>query len=184
MRIKAAATLFLLTLTSVWGQTITLEVSPEKKIEDAVKEAVVKLVNSDSALAQKYTESMDLAFDFLDPEDPRRISAADISNLGDYSLNTWIPSHSFRYGQGDYEFCNGEEEIASYDMGTVIVGFDTSYKREETYGFWAVYSYSYDWCEADSFDSADPESETGTKARIRLEHMKWVSSEAVSQLLY
>lgn len=178
MRLTALAALSLLFTNNLFAQSITFEVAPDAKMEDAVKEAVVKLVKQEATLSQKYSENMDKAFDFLDPEDPRRIDAADVANLGEYSLSSWIPSHSFRFGQGDYTFCDMDKEMASFDMGTVLVGFDTSYKREETYGFWAVYSYAYDWCESDS------DEPTTTKARIRLEHKRWVSAEAVSQLLY
>lgn len=177
MRFKVAA-FVLLSIPSLFAQSLTTDVAPEVKIEDALKQAVVVLINGEATLAQKYKESMDEAFSFLDPEDPRRINASELSNLGEYSLSTWIPSHSFRFGQGDYSYCDMNTELASFDMGTVVVGFDTSYKREETYGFWAVYSYSYDWCET---DEQEPKV---TKARVRLEHKKWLSEQTVSELLY
>lgn len=176
MGIQAILAFSLVFSTSVMGQSLTMEVDPAMKFEDALKGAVVKLVKDNPSLATSYVEMMDKAFDFLDPEDPRRINASDIANLGDYSLSQWIPSHSFRYGQGDYSYCDIDSELASFDMGTALVGFDTSYKREETYGFWAVYSYTYDSCEDDQG--------VINKARLRLEHVKWMDSEAVSQLLY
>ena len=178
MRLSAVVTLVLLSISSTFAQSITLEVAPDSDIKDSIKAAVVKLVKGEATLAQEYSKSMDQAFSFLDPEDPRRINASDIANFDEYALSTWIPSHSFRFGQGDYTYCDMETETASFDMGTVLVGFDTSYKREETYGFWAIYSYYYDWCESDS------EEPVATKARIRLEHNKWLSEEVVSELLY
>lgn len=178
MKAQGLAALMLLSLNSIFAQSVTIEVAPDKKLEDALKEAVVTLVKQDPQLGQEYSKSMDKAFSFLDPEDDRRIDAANVANLSEYSLSQWIPSHSFRFGQGDYSFCDMDSEMASYDMGTVLTGFDTSYKREETYGFWAIYSYAYDFCETDS------DEPVVTKARIRVEHKKWVSEEAVSQLLY
>lgn len=146
----------------------------EHNFNDSLKEKIVKLVKSQPKLASYYSQAMDEAFNFLDNQDPRRINARDIKNLATYSLSVWTPSHSFRYGQGDYSLCQGPNEVASFDFGTIMVGFDTSYKREETYGFWAVLNYEYNWCEIEG---------STTKGRISLRFTKWLSEREVAGIL-
>lgn len=147
-----------------------------------LKKAIADHVKNDVALAKEYSLKMDKAFDFLDPDDSRRISAADITNLGDWSLSLWTPSRSFRYGQGDYTFCDDPKETASYDTGTVMAGFDTSYKREEIYGFWAIFSYQIDTCEVCTDDTCSETKVTRTRTDVKFK--KWVTQEQVDVLLY
>jgi len=168
--------LFLL-CTFSFAQDIALEgtlIVGDHNFNDALKEEIVKLVKSQTQLANYYSQAMDEAFDFLDNEDPRRIDAREVENLSTYSLSVWTPSHSFRYGQGDYSLCQQPEEVASFDFGTIMVGFDTSYKREETYGFWAVLSYEYNWCEIEG---------STTKGKINLRFTKWLSASEVTGVL-
>jgi hypothetical protein len=147
-----------------------------------LKKAIADHVKMDAGLTKDYTDKMNEAFDFLDPEDPRRINAVDIANLGDWSLSLWVPSRSFRYGQGDYTFCDDPKETASYDMGTVLAGFDTSYKREQTYGFWGVFSYKTDTCDV-CVDETCSETKV-TRSRTDIKFTKWVNAEQVDILLY
>lgn len=158
-----------------FSQTLEIDLKQGTQLDEALKTAVVSLVKGDVQLAQNYSFQMDKAFDFLDPEDPRRQAAADIDNLGDWSLNLWTPTHSFRYGQGDQSVCADETEIASTDFGTLLVGFDTSYKREETYGFWASINYFYIWCEKSDG--------TVGNSKVEVTFKKWISQETVSQIL-
>lgn len=157
------------------SQTLEISVPNGEEMQESLKRAVIELVKSDAGLSAEYQKKMDEAFDFLDPEDPRRINASDLDNLQTWSVSPWTPSHSFRYGQGDYNFCTNPDEVASYDMGTVIVGFDTSYKREETYGFWAVYYYEYNWCDV---------NDQTTKAKMTITHKKWVPRDQVDLFVY
>lgn len=167
MKLFLALATVVMTLSSTFASSVFFEAD--------LKQSILKNVKETPALAAEYSKKMDQAFDFLDPDDPRRMDASDINNLQDYSLSLWVPSHSFRMGQGDYELCSDSEELASSDYGTVVVGFDTSYKREEVYGFWAVYSYSYLYCEKD---------DQITKSKTILEFKRWLSQEQVELILY
>jgi hypothetical protein len=160
--------------SSAFAQQTSVTIQGKTSLKEALKKAVVKMVKSESALKSYYVTAMDDAFSFLDPEDPVRQSAHDIENLGDYSLSTWHPRGGFRYGQGDYDLCSTPREVASVEFGTSLVGFDTSYKREQTYGFWSVVRYFYNFCEKDG---------EITRARIDVEHLKWLDSKAVDGLL-
>ncbi len=172
---KFSALIFFLLLSQLcFGQSLTVNFNGGEDLEMAVKKALVQLIKSDGALTQKYQEQMDKAFDFLDPEDPRRISASDMENLGDWSLSLWKPSMSFRFGQGNIT-CANDEEIASYEMGTMLAGFDTSYKREATYGFWSSVSYTYHLCEDDNGKVS--------KSLLHINHKKWIQQELVEDIL-
>lgn len=162
----------LCSLSFAQGGTIIIG---EHDFDETLKEEIVKAVKATPEMAKYYSEAMDEAFNFLDPDDPRRMSVSDIENLGAYSLSLWKPSSSFRIGQGDFSLCTDDEDLASYDLGTVLVGFDTSYKREQVYGFWAVFQYEYNWCEK--------EDGTVTKTRINLTFTKWLSSLDVTSIL-
>jgi hypothetical protein len=167
-------TICLITSSMVLGQTLSYTFSEGVDLEAAVKNGVVGLIKGDLSLSKKYQDQMDKAFDFLDPEDPRRISASDLENLGDWSLSLWKPSSSFRMGQGNIT-CDSDEEIASFEYGTMLVGFDTSYKRESVYGFWSSVTFSYNFCE-------DSQGKI-TKSTLDVTHNKWIQQELVEDIL-
>lgn len=141
------------------------------------KQNIVSLIKKEESLTKKYKEQMDLAYDYLDPEDPIRLSASDMENLGDWSLSLWTPSGSFRIGGGDHSLCQDPNKYASFDAGTMLVGFDTSYKRESVYGFWALVSYTYNYCHDDN------EPNQIGRGQLEITHRKWVPVEKVDDLL-
>ena len=150
-------------------KVFTTEVDTDK---EAAK-MIVELVKSSSLRAQ-YEKQMHEAFDFLDEEWRTDLASAD--NLEVFKLSQWSPSSSFRLGQGDYDFCNIDTEVAGYHHKTQLVGFDTSYKRETTYGFWGNFSVNVDWCQ----DENDQE----TKSRITIEFNKWIDADTVYNILF
>jgi len=156
--------------------TIELTFQGKLELDDTLKKSIVKLIKGNTDLSSSYSTSMDQAFDFLDPQDPRRMGASDIANLEEYSVSTWKPISSFRIGQGDSTLCDSEDQIASYEHGSILIGFDTSYKREQTYGFWASAFYTYDYCESEDFSEMK-------KSRLRLTFNRWISSTEVDLLL-
>lgn len=166
--------LSLLISSATLSQSSTYNFGAQVDLENAVKNAVITLIKSDSGLTQKYQQHMDKAFDFLDPEDPRRIDASNMDNLQDWSLSLWKPSSSFRMGQGNIT-CDSDAEFASYEMGTMLVGFDTSYKRESTYGFWASVGFTFNFCE-------DEQGQI-TKSTLDITHRKWLGQEVVDDIL-
>jgi hypothetical protein len=171
------------TLIVVLSQLISLSVFANQQImiekvfagsvntnEEAAK-LIVELVKTTS-LKSDYEKLMNEAFDFLDDEWRAELSSVDA--LDTYSLSQWTPSTYGRVGQGDFEFCNMDSELASYEYSTQVVGFDTSYKRETTYGFWGSFAVNLDWCEGDAGE---------TKSRVRVIFNKWIDAATVGALL-
>lgn len=133
---------------------------------------IVDLVKTTS-LKTDYEKFMLEAYDFLPPE--FKIPNSKVENLEPSSLSQWTPNSYFSIGRGDYELCDINTEEASVKSETQLVGFDTSYKRGVTYGFWGNFTVDTDWCELNG---------TVTKSRVRVTFNKWIKAAAVDALLY
>ena len=168
-------TLCLFAQSALAEQEIKIEkvFTTEVKTDEEVAKLVVELVKT-TALRTQYEKHMEEAYDFIDAEWRADITSAD--SLETLALSQWTPSSSFRIGQGDYEFCDMEKEYASYNYQTKLIGFETSYKRETTYGFWGSFSVNVDWCTDDN--------EKETKSRIQVKFNKWIDATTVDALLF
>jgi hypothetical protein len=145
-------------------------VQENAKVEKAT---IIDLIKSDAGLRSFYNKEMSETYDFLPANQiPKafELSAGDIS--------PWKVSSHFRFGQGDYQFCDMNLEEASYSQALYLVGFNTSYKREESYYLWALVEVNWDWC-----SNLDDLNDT-TKERLKVVFKKWVDTNQVSALLF
>lgn len=141
----------------------------EKSLEE--KATIIEMVKNTRALSKFYNDQIEMIFEDIHPS--QRPSLVTLSH---YDLSLWSVASTFRLGQGDYQFCDKNTETASYAHARVIVGFNTSYKREEVYGLWAVMDLDWDYCENDA--------EEVTKERLTARFVKWIDNATVDSLLY
>jgi hypothetical protein len=176
-------TLVLMIVSALLNTAMANELSVEKIFTNRVvgfesdraveKAAIVELIKSEASLSSYYNQEMKEYYDFLDPSQIPTVSELTVDGI-----SPWNVSSYFRFGQGDYELCDINTEEASYNYSTFIVGFNTSYKREETYGLWAVVSVNWDWCnDIETLDKT-------TKERLVVSFSKWIDSDQVSQLIF
>lgn len=165
----------LLTLNAFAEQELEIEkvFKGEFDTNEEAAKLIVELIKK-TELKKDYERQMNEAFDFLDDE--WRTDLASVNNLDVFKLSQWTPTSYFRMGQGDYEFCDIDKEVAAYHYQTQLVGFDTSYKRENTFGFWGNFSVNLDWCEG--------ELEENTRSRLRVKFNKWIDAATVESLLF
>ena len=174
--------IFAVAIIALFSLSALANITLERRVDGALgenthAEMVVEIIKKNPSLAKAYTDQMKSAFDFLDPE--RRDAAAHIDGLGTYSLSKWTPTSAGRIGWSPEGFCNNETEDTVQASGRFIVGFDTSYKREQTYGFWAIFDYGSETCE----NFAD-ETVGTLRDRTKLTFVRWVKAEEVYNILY
>ncbi|MCP4911809.1 MAG: hypothetical protein GY909_01725 [Oligoflexia bacterium] len=158
-----------------FGQSLRLDLFYNKKdLDSAVKYAVVTLIRINPELSKNYEEQMDLTLSHLEPDDYRRIEGANTAFLFEGMLSLWTPSVKYVPYKGSLA-CNSEMEISSYKKGTMLVGFETRYLGETTYGFWSSVEFTYNFCESIQGNVE--------QAEIQVTHKRWIKQELVEELL-
>ena len=172
------AAIFFISALTINAQTASVNKNFSNRLVGVVgdeaieKQALLDLFKNNRALSKGYNANMISYYDFLD-----KSQVATINDLVKDDLFIMEVLSNFRIGQGDYTYCDINKEVASFSDKRVIVAFNTRYKRENAWGFWAVVDLSWNWCHDDQTDDV-------FKAKLNASFVKWVKASEVSALVF